>query len=59
MTELGVVTVGVEQRVRQVRLGGHAVGHRTGEPALVGLSGEPHDPEEQLGPGQGAAVLGR
>lgn len=44
VAELGVVAMGVEQRVGQVRLGQVGVGDRGGEPAVLGLAGELEDP---------------
>ena len=44
VAELGIVAVGVEDRVRQVRLVELGVGDRVGEPPVVGLASDPEDP---------------
>ncbi|MCW1250719.1 hypothetical protein ODZ83_11175, partial [Acaricomes phytoseiuli] len=42
--ELGVVAVGIEQRVRTVGLPQLGVGDRGGQPPVVGLAGDLQDP---------------
>ncbi|MGW6403342.1 DDE-type integrase/transposase/recombinase [Streptomyces sp. NPDC055134] len=44
VSELRVVTVGIEQRVRAMRLIEHGTGRRLFAPAVVGLPGELEDP---------------
>ena len=44
VAELGIVTMGVEHGIGQVRLLEVPVGDRVGEPAVVGLAGELEDP---------------
>ena len=40
VAELRVVAVGIEQRIRPMRLDKLSVGHRIGQPAIVGLASE-------------------
>ena len=47
VAELGVVSVGIEDRVRQVGLDEFPVADRVGEPAVVGLAGKIEDPSPE------------
>jgi hypothetical protein len=44
VAELGIVAMGVEDRVRQLRLVPLGVADRAGEPPVVGLTGDLEDP---------------